>query len=636
MSYSFVISLQDMASSKIMKISESLGRMQGKLDSAREKIAAKTDRSTRSLNRLQAQLQRLSAARAASTSINDIRTLKTQIRATEREIRKLENLPPKGFGERLRGLAGQFGGLIGLAGGLALAMSAWNGVKALFNKGVELEQMETKFEVLLGSVADAKKLMGELNEYANFTPFSNEAIINSSETMLAFGIEQEKIMPNMKMLGDVAMGNEEKLGSMSLAYSQIMSTGRLMGQDLLQLINQGFNPLQVISENTGISMGELKKKMEKGAISAEMVEEAFRLATSEGGKFHGMSEKMGKTAGGKLSTLLGKLSFVAMKVGKRLAEWAKPLLDIGIAAVENIIPFIKTIRDVFEWVTKCTPLLIILGGIVLGLGINFLIANGAAIAYSITLGILEAVIWLVSAATTAWNFILSMNPISLIIIAIVALIAAVVYLWKKFDWFRGGIMGVWEVLKGFGTMIKNYVINRFQELLSGITGIGKALVSFFKGDWKEAWEIGKKAGEDLLGVNSKQQAIKDGMDAFKNFSTGYDKGVEMYQPETVTKTLELEEKAKPRKKQEQSSLFDNLLKDDKDKKKGKKDKTKKAADSIVSGGTRHTNIHITIQKLQDDTKIYVNSKEEGLSQLGDKVQEMLLRAVNSVNQMQTS
>lgn len=630
MSYSFTIALQDLASSKIMGITESLGRMQGKLDTSRERIRVHTDKSTRSLDSLQAQLQKLNAARAASTSINDIRELRTQIKHTEREIKKFENLPPKSFGERIKSISAQFGGLVGLVGGVALAMTAWNGIKAVYTKGIELEQMNTKFEVLLGSVSDAQKLLRELNEYANFTPFSNEAIIKSSETMLAFGIEQEKIMSNMRMLGDVAMGNEEKLGSMSLAYSQIMSTGRLMGQDLLQLINQGFNPLQVISENTGISMGDLKKKMEQGAISAEMVEEAFRLATSEGGKFHNMSEKMGETAGGKVSTLLGKLSFVAMQVGERLAQWVNPLIDIGIVAVDNIIPFIRSIRDVFTWVSKCTPLLILLGGVMVGLGVNFLIANASAIAYSISLGVLNSAIWLVTAATTAWNFILSLNPISWIIIAIVALVATVVLLWQKFDWFRGGIMGVWEVLKGFGTMIKNYVINRFQELLSGITGIGKALVSFFKGDWKAAWEIGKKAGEDLLGVNSKQQAIQDGIDAFKGFSTGYEKGVKMYQPEVVQKTKEVNEKVLPKTKQEKSGLFDALDKDD------KKNKTKKGRDTIVSGGTRHTNINITIQKLQDDTKIYVSSKEEGISQMGDKISEMLLRAVNSVNQMQTS
>lgn len=42
----------------------------------------------------------------------------------------------------------------------------------------------------------------------------------------------------MKMLGNVAMGDKEKLSSLTLAFSQISAAGKLQGQDLLQLINQ--------------------------------------------------------------------------------------------------------------------------------------------------------------------------------------------------------------------------------------------------------------------------------------------------------------------------------------------------------------------------------------------------------------
>ena len=165
--------------------------------------------------------------------------------------------------------------------------------------GVEMEQTNIKFEVLLGSTQRATAMLKDLNTYANDTPYTNEGIIKGAETMLGFGIAHEKVMPSIKMLGDVAMGNQEKLGGLSLVYSQIMATGRLMGQDLNQLINQGFNPLGIISENTGISMGVLKQKMEDGAISSEMIAEAFKIATSEGGRYYQMTDRMTESAGGK-------------------------------------------------------------------------------------------------------------------------------------------------------------------------------------------------------------------------------------------------------------------------------------------------------------------------------------------------
>jgi hypothetical protein len=76
-----------------------------------------------------------------------------------------------------------------------------------------------------------------------------------------------------------------------------------MGQDLLQMVNAGFNPLQEISRRTGIDIIDLKKRMEDGAISAKMVEDAFKSAAGPTGRFGGMMDRMGKTATGAFEQL---------------------------------------------------------------------------------------------------------------------------------------------------------------------------------------------------------------------------------------------------------------------------------------------------------------------------------------------
>ena len=195
-------------------------------------------------------------------------------------------------------------------------------------------------------------------------------------------------------------------------------------------------------------------------------------------------------------------------------------------------------------------------------------------------------------------------------------------------------MGTWEVLKGFGTAFKNYVINRIQDLLSGITGMGSALKAFFSGDFKGAFEIGKKAVGDLMGVDSKKKLIDDGMKAAKSFSKGYNDGVNMKAKEAGVEPATKKAKVPDYLKQNKSAVFADLM-NDTGKGKGKKGKGDKS-DNIVSGGSKMTHITVNIQKLQDDTKIFVESTEKGIEQLGEKVQEIILRAVNSVNQMQTN
>jgi tape measure domain-containing protein len=531
------------------------------------------------------------------------------------------------------GMVSNFGRLIGIVGAVGIALAVIGSARTVFNMGVEMEQTNIKFEVLLGSVNKATAMIKELNGYADATPYTNEGIIKSAETMLAFGIAHEKVMPNVKMLGDLSMGNENKLSALTLAFSQTASAGRLMGQDLLQMVGQGFNPLKVISENTGISMGVLKQKMEDGAISADMVEEAFRLATSKGGDYYEMSKKLAESAGGKFSTMMGTFKNVIGRIGMAFAEWIKPIFDIGTAVAKSIIPFGKAILGIINWVIQAKPLLFFLAAATGAVALSMAIAKFEALMFTYALGGVSFSFGLASTAASIFNFILSMNPISFVIIAIAALIAIVWALWNRFEGFRGVVMGVWETVKGFGTMIKDYVINRFKELLSGITGMGQALYAFFTGDFKKAWEIGKKASGDLLGIDSKKKLFEDAKKAGENYSIGYNKGVKMNKPEVIANTVGEGKKEKEVLKQKKSSIFDSLGIDT-----GKDKKTKKSkgdSDSIVSGGSRMTNITINIQKLQDDTKIYVSNTEKGLNNLGEKVQEMLLRAVNSVNQMQT-
>ena len=639
MSYGFTIFLKDLASSTLMKVSSGISNMESRLQSNQSKIQNNFRNTTKSIDELNAKLQRLNAQRTASTSINDIRRLKTEALQVEREIKRLEDLPPKGFGERLRSLGGQFGGLIGLAGGVGLALQGWESIKAIFNKGIELEQSNIKFEVLLGSVEKAKTMLSDLTQYAEKTPYSFDGLQKGAETMLGFGIAEEKIIPNMKMLGDIAMGSDEKLQGLSLVYSQIMATGKLMGQDLLQLINQGFNPLQIISEQTGLSVGDLKKKMEEGAISSQMIEEAFRLATSEGGRFYGMSQRMSESAGGKFSTMMDAFSAVIGKIGLRFAEWVKPLFEVGTAFAEKLIPFGQWVLGFLPSIETFNTILTILGITALTVGTYMLIANASAIAWSVTLGILEGIIWLVEAAQWAWNLAMSMNPIGLVVAGIVAFIGILVLCWNKFDGLRGAVMGVWEVLKGLGTMIKNYVITRFNELLAGIKGIGSAIVAFLSGDFEGAIQKAQQAGKNLIGASSAKQAFVDGKKAFQTFNTGWDKGVKM-KPVRIDNISKINQKAqKTATGGGKSEIFNSLLNDtgDKKKKKGKKkNPAKDKANGITAGGSRQTNIVVNIGKLQDQTVIQVDNTEKGLNNLSEKVQELLLRAVNSVNQMQSS
>ena len=180
-----------------------------------------------------------------------------------------------------------------LANGIKRAVGAFalfEGIKSIVKMGADLEQSKISFDVLLGSAQKARIMLAGLNKFANDTPYENKPLIDQAKLLLSFGTSAEKILPNLKMIGDIGMGNAEKMSSLILAYAQMSSAGKLQGQDLLQMVNAGFNPLQELTKMTGKTMGVLRKEMEGGKISAEMVEAAFHHATSKGGMFFGMMD----------------------------------------------------------------------------------------------------------------------------------------------------------------------------------------------------------------------------------------------------------------------------------------------------------------------------------------------------------
>lgn len=182
----------------------------------------------------------------------------------------------------------------------------------------EFQSLEVAFSSLLGSEKLGKEMFKAITDFATSTPLLEKDLANGAKTLLGFNIEAEKVIPYLKQIGDVSMGDSQKFQSLTLAFAQIQSTGKLMGQDLLQLINAGFNPLGEIARTTGKSISELKQEMSDGKISAEMVADAFASATSEGGKFNGMLESQAKTLAGASSNLEGAIQKFENSIGEKL------------------------------------------------------------------------------------------------------------------------------------------------------------------------------------------------------------------------------------------------------------------------------------------------------------------------------
>lgn len=243
---------------------------------------------------------------------------------------------------RIRSFAsGVMGQLANVKAGFDMAAGVVRKFAGIFGSAIKeafkFEKAHSDFTGLLNSVDKAKEHISDLRQFASSTPLTFGDLSQASKLLLSFGMNVEDVMPSMKMLGDIAMGDAQKFQGLSLVFAQVKSAGKLMGQDLLQMINQGFNPLTVIAQQTGKSVAELKDMMAEGAISFDMVAEAMRVATSEGGLFNNAMANASKTGEGLMSTLQDKWTDVVRTFGEAFADTAKGGLQMLIEKLTQLV-----------------------------------------------------------------------------------------------------------------------------------------------------------------------------------------------------------------------------------------------------------------------------------------------------------
>lgn len=258
-----------------------------------------------------------------------------------------------------------------LSGALAqVGQIATQGVGNALNAAFERQKIEASYSILAGGSAQGEALVGELKRLMRDTMLGSE-VFGAAQTMMAFGVQGD-ISKRIEQIGNVAIGDAQKLQSLTLALSQMSAAGKLQGQDRLQMINAGWNPLATISEMTGKSVAVLNEEMSKGLISSDMVWRALDYATQEGGKFGGVLDAIAKTPAGQQMLMMGQLDEMLVELGNALMPIAMDVMrvvnDYVVPLVEVYIPHLReAVQYVWgvltQWLAALSPIKEILSGI---------------------------------------------------------------------------------------------------------------------------------------------------------------------------------------------------------------------------------------------------------------------------------
>ena len=362
--------------------------------------------------------------------------------------------------------------------GKALSIGVTTPLIALGTAGVkynaQMEDFEANLTTLLGNADKAKAMLNDLKEMANTTPFETSDLLEATQMMLGFGLQADKTKGYLQTLGDISMGNSEKLMSLTRAFSQMGAAGKATMEDINQMIDAGFNPLQIMCETTGKSMAELRDEVSAGEISFEDVAEAMQIATSEGGRYYNAMEKASQTMNGKLSTAmdalktaLGELTqsllpFVT-KIVEKITDWANAFANLD-QGTQQVILTIAGILAV------AGPILVTIGKI--STGISSVIKTVKSIKKAFEVGSTATKI-----LSTAFSILT--NPITLVILAIAAIIGIIVYLWNTNEDFRNAIINAWNAICDFFKAIPEFFKNLWESIKNFFVNGWNSIVDFF-------------------------------------------------------------------------------------------------------------------------------------------------------------
>ena len=377
------------------------------------------------------------------------------------------------------------------------------GIVALGKIGLEynaqIESYTTDFEVMMGDAAAAAKKVEELKEMGAKTPFELGDLASATKTLLAFNVSADDSTGVLQQLGDISLGNVQKLESLTRAYGKMNASQKVTLEDINMMIDAGFNPLLLVAENTGETMTEVYDRISKGGVSFEEISAAINQATSEGGQFYQGMDKASQTTQGLISTLKDAAQSKICEMFSSISEKIKELLPNVISFVENINTD-EIATGVENLMQAFNDLLPVIAGV-----------TAATVAYKAATsiaGIIDALRKATEGQTIAQallNAVMNANPFVLIATLIAGLVTAVITLWNTNEGFREAVINVWESVKNTVSGVVSSLVTFFTET---VPNAGRKMLEFFKNIPAMALKWGKDLIDNFVGgIKSKISAV---------------------------------------------------------------------------------------------------------------------------------
>ena len=361
-------------------------------------------------------------------------------------------------------------------------------VKSGVDYNATMESYLTNFKVMLGSEEAAAAKLSEIRKMAASTPFSLDDLTSGTQTLLQFGIAADDTTGVLQRLGDISLGNAEKLQTLTRAYGKMSSAQKVTLENVNMMIDAGFNPLNQICDATGESMSDLYKRISDGKVGFSELEAAVEAATSQGGQFYGGMLKASQTFSGRMSTLKDNVSALT---GELTSGLFAALGELVVKLNEVVVSFL----DSDEKMAQLKETIGIATAVVAAAGTAFLTYKGyvaaataievvhtaATTAMTAAHKAAEAGATGLAVAQAGLNAVLKANPIGLVVSLLAALAAGLVTAYQTSETFRNAVNSAFSAVKNIAQSAIGTVVDWINDLVAKIEGAAAALANLKNG-----------------------------------------------------------------------------------------------------------------------------------------------------------
>lgn len=361
-------------------------------------------------------------------------------------------------------------------------------VKSGIDYNASMESYLTNFKVMLGNEEQAAAKLSELRKMAASTPFALSDLTEGTQTLLQFGIAADDTTGVLKQLGDISLGNADKLQTLVRAYGKMSSAHKVTLENVNMMIDAGFNPLNQICEATGESMSDLYKRISDGSVSFEELQYAVQAATSEGGQFYNGMLEASQTFSGRMSTLKDNVSALTGELTSGLFAALGDLVVKLNEVVTSCLDSDEKMAQLKETIGIATSVVAAAGAAFAGYKATITAATVVTTAHAVVVRALNTAHLQAAAgagvfkvAMAALNSVVAANPIGLAVAAFAALTAGLVTAYKTCETFRSGWNVCMNWLRSAANFAVNSVLTTLNMLMSSIRGIAAALAALPQG-----------------------------------------------------------------------------------------------------------------------------------------------------------